>query len=67
MIILAIIFLLIGLAMAFLVIGANGMSDAPSQGFQGASLFIVPLLIAAAFFSIWFFRIDLSFLFSLRR
>ena len=42
-------------AVGLLVLFANGMSDAPSQQFQGGALVLVPLALALFFFAAWYF------------
>ena len=38
-----------------IVVYANGMSDAPSEGFQGGATILVPLGLALFFFAAWYF------------
>lgn len=53
MLVLAILFTVGAAVMFFLVLFGNGMSDNPSAPFEGASLFLVPLVIAIFFWGMW--------------
>lgn len=53
MLITAIIFTVMALLGGYVAFMANAMSDSPSTPFQGASLFIVPAVIAIVFFAMW--------------
>ena len=53
--ILSIVFSVVTIIWTAVVVYANGMSDAPSQRFQGGFTILVPLGLAAFFFSAWYF------------